>query len=189
MARAELFNAVTAFAGLTPGCPAVDYSYDVPDASTCVDAPSFGKFNGTALTCSVVANRVAKAYSISIGQLCDGFFERATLAYLRDTWAPSVYVTYEPPAGYDPQTLAVELCKGVCMGENTGPCWLRGPFKQWCAAASAPNTEGLNLTRKSKLNQVPHRAYKRTNPKLLANGAFGVGSPPPRLLDSLPLAT
>jgi hypothetical protein len=138
MAMEELFNAVTAAAGLTPGCAAADYSYEVPDASTCVDAPSFGKLNGTPVPCAWLAQKLAAGYGVGLGVVCNAFLAVHNLAYVRDSWAPSVNATYEPPAGYDAEkTPAIELCKGVCMSASTGPCWLRGPSQPWCATTGS----------------------------------------------------
>ena len=54
---------------------------------------------------------------------------------------------YVPPNGYDlNNTLAVGLCKGTCLAEGVGPCWLRAEVDPWCndVTAIVEDNDGLD---------------------------------------------
>lgn len=103
-----------------------------PPLDTCVDAPSFGVLDGRNTTCDDLL-KFSKKYSG--GEICDGWLARETLRSLRDEWAPKAKQTYEPPPGVPLDTVAVELCRGACLGVGAGPCWLNFPLvggRPWC---------------------------------------------------------
>ena len=130
----DLMNAVASYAGLGAPCPSS--SYDPPPASSCVDAPTFGTFNGAQVPCaSLVAS--ASARRTSAGQLCDEWPTYHARRHRRAGEAQGI--TYVPPAGVDPaKTLGWELCRGTCLAAGTGPCWLRANGSDWCDAPPPP---------------------------------------------------
>ena len=134
-AIADLLNAVATFAGLGAPCPTE--SYDPPPAPSCVDAPSFGTFNGAPLSCAALLAAAAASSHLSPEQLCDGWLGRTTLGGVVAQEAAKG-VTYSPPPGAQPTTVAWELCRGSCLAAGTGPCWLRAKGGGWCGAPPSP---------------------------------------------------
>ena len=133
----EIGNALAEFAGVKPTCPA-NYGYNKPPASSCVDAPSIGTFNGNDTTCAAFVAFAQKDYKISAERLCDTWLNTMTLSAFAQQYAAQ-NISYVPPKGYDPDTTTVvELCKGTCLAAGGGPCWLRAPHKEWCHPPPAP---------------------------------------------------
>jgi hypothetical protein len=128
----EALGVIAAAAGQSSdGCGSV--SYDPPPLSQCVDAPSWGRLDGKPMTCTQILESASRSSKTPIGDLCDGWFSRYTLAMLQHVWAPSIHKVYTPPAGYDPKTtLAVDICRGTCMAHNAGPCWQHAKQEPWC---------------------------------------------------------
>ena len=132
----DLMNAVASYAGLGAPCPAS--SYDPPPASSCVDAPSFGTFNGAQVPCASLVASASASSHLTPEQLCDEWLGRTTLdGIVAQERAQGI--TYVPPAGVDPaKTLGWELCRGTCLAAGTGPCWLRANGTDWCDAPPPP---------------------------------------------------
>ena len=132
----DLMNAVASYAGLGAPCPAS--SYDPPPASSCVDAPTFGTFNGAQLPCASLVASASASSHLTPEQLCDEWLGRTTLDGIVEQ-ERAQGITYVPPAGVDPaKTLGWELCRGTCLAAGTGPCWLRANGTDWCDAPPPP---------------------------------------------------
>ena len=132
----DLMNAVASYAGLGAPCPSS--SYDPPPASSCVDAPTFGTFNGAQVPCASLVASASASSHLTPEQLCDEWLGRTTLdGIVAQERAQGI--TYVPPAGVDPaKTLGWELCRGTCLAAGTGPCWLRANGTDWCDAPPPP---------------------------------------------------
>lgn len=127
----EAFAVIAAAAGKTTSkCGAT--SYDLPPAQECVDAPSFGRLNGTSYTCTQHLAAFSKEWQQPIDYLCDSWLSEHSLASLERYYKSAYHVTYTPPPGYALSTRAIDICRGTCMAADSGPCWLRAKQQPWC---------------------------------------------------------
>ena len=160
----DLMNAVASYAGLGAPCPSS--SYDPPPASSCVDAPTFGTFNGAQVPCASLVASASASSHLTPEQLCDEWLGRTTLDGIVEQ-ERAQGITYVPPAGVDPaKTLGWELCRGTCLAAGTGPCWLRANGTDWCDAPPPPPpplgaAARRRTSRRLRSRRAPPRRWRR----------------------------
>ena len=106
------------------------------DPSKCTDHATFGTFNGVPQYCSIMLPSAAATTKQSVYTLCNTWLGAYTVQDMIDVWGPQYHTKYVPPPGVDKSARAWDLCKGTCMQNGAGPCWVNSKYSRtpWCQA-------------------------------------------------------